>query len=78
MSDRRLSDDKQKINFKDTTALRPKPVRPRIIQRQSMPMRPSSPPPQLPTSAMKPRSTSVPVRPPRKFDSHQTQTRTQT
>lgn len=67
MSDRRLPDERERISFKDTTALRPKPIRPKIYQRQSMPVRPSSPPPQLPTTAMKPRSTSVPVRPPRKF-----------
>lgn len=65
LSDRRVPHLKEDINFKDTTALRAKPIRssPRnLFQKQFTSARPSSPPPQLPSNSI---TKITPVRPPR-------------
>lgn len=65
LSDRRLPDIKDDINFKDTTALRTKPSRssPDQIFSKSTTnlLRPSEPPPKLPDNVR----SNIPQRPPR-------------
>lgn len=70
MSDRRDRDINEKLNFKDTTALRTKQVRANPQQLFQKPListcqRPTSPPPKLPTDNNSKKSLAVPQRPPR-------------
>lgn len=70
LSDRRIPDLKEDIKFKDTTALRAKPIRlspQQLFQKHLSPTRPSSPPPKLPTTAPSKakQPPPIPVRPPR-------------
>lgn len=70
MSDRRDRGINEKLNFKDTTALRTKQVRASPQQLFQKPLisicqRPTSPPPKLPTDNNSKKSPAIPQRPPR-------------